>query len=258
MKIGIIGVGFVGGAVRKYFAKNKHELFLYDKYKKIGSQEEINNAEIIFIATPTPYGSKGYDDSAVKNALVNIKGSKIVVIKSTVLPGSTNRFQKIFPKLKILFNPEFLTEKNSHKDFANPTRQIIGYTQKSKSVAKEVMKILPRASYSEIMPSAEAEMVKYATNAFLALKVIYANEIYDVSEKLNLDYATVKNALAADKRIGNSHMDIFHDGYRGFGGHCLPKDLMSLIDFANTLEVPVPLLKQVKKINTRFAEKSNV
>jgi len=108
IKIGIIGLGYVGGAVRHWFKsqKNKYELFLYDKYKNIGSIEEVNQADIVFVAVPTPYKKRGgYDDSAVVESLKNIENGKVVVIKSTVLPGSTDKFQRAYPKKNSSFQP---------------------------------------------------------------------------------------------------------------------------------------------------------
>jgi len=148
-RIGIVGIGTVGKAVKYWFNKEGYPLFLYDKNKKIGSSEEINRSEIVFISVPTPFRKqgKGYDDSAVIEALNLLSSPKIVVIKSTILPGSTEKFQKKFSKHKILFNPEFLRQKTALRDFLHPNQQIIGYTAKSKGAAKKILDILPKAPY---------------------------------------------------------------------------------------------------------------
>ncbi|MFH0712278.1 MAG: hypothetical protein V2A55_00235 [Candidatus Jorgensenbacteria bacterium] len=252
-KIGIIGLGYVGGALRYWFEKKRKprvNLFLYDKYKKIGSVEEVNKADIVFIAVPTPYhAKKGYDDSAVIESLGNLRKSKVVVLKSTIVPGSTERFQKKFPKHKILFNPEFLRAKTAKMDFVEPERQIVGYTRKSRNIAKEVLKLLPRAPFVRIMPATEAEMIKYFGNAFLSTKVVFANQIYDLCRKLKIDYDTIKEAVGFDRRIGASHLDIFHFGYRGYSGGCFPKDIKAFIDFSKKSGVEPRLLKIVDEIN---------
>jgi len=252
-KIGIIGLGYVGGAVHYWFEKRRKprlDLFLYDKYKKIGSVEEVNKADIVFIAVPTPYDARmGYDDSAVIESFENLRSPKIVVLKSTIIPGSTERFQKKFPKHKILFNPEFLRAKTAKTDFIKPERQIIGCTRKSRSIAKEVLKLLPRAPFTRIMPATEAEMVKYFGNAFLATKVVFANQIYDLCEKLNINYNTVKEAVGFDSRIGPSHLDIFHSGYRGYSGGCFPKDVKAFLDFSKKCGVEQRLLRMADRIN---------
>lgn len=263
IKIGIIGLGYVGSVVRHWFEKQKnhYDLFFYDKYKKIGSLEEVNRADIIFVAVPTPFyeDGRGYDDSAVRETIKNVKNGKIIIIKSTIIPGSSDKFQKKYPKKVILFNPEFLRGlrvKTIFQDFKKPNQQIIGYTNKqSRATASKILKILPKASYVKIIKAREAEMVKYFANTFLATRVIFANQIYDLCEKLGgIDYNVVKECAAQDKRIGSSHFDVFTDGYRGYGGPCLPKDTKAFIQYAKKLEVDLGLLKTVDEINTKLLQ----
>lgn len=254
LKIGIIGLGTVGKTVKYWFDKETYPLFLYDKYKKIGSIQEVNKAEIVFICVPTPFHEKGkgYDDSAVIESFNILSDSKIVVIKSTILHGSTEKFQKKFPQHKVLFNPEFLRKKTSIKDFLKPHKQIIGYTSKSRRIAKKILKILPRAPYQRIIPSKEAEMVKYFGNCFLAMRVVFANQIYDLCQVLGINYNLVKEVAGYDPRIGHSHFNIFQDGYRGYNGPCLPKDVKTLIRFAISHKVNLPLLKEMDRINSEL------
>lgn len=257
-KIGIIGVGYVGGAVKYWFEKQNSPLFLYDKYKKIGSFQKVNKAEIIFICVPTPFNEKGwgYDDSAIWESLDNLNGSKIVVIKSTVLPGTTEKAQKKFPQHKILFNPEFLLAKTALQDFLKPKRQIIGVTNKSKKEAQRILKILPQAPFKKIVPATEAETIKYFGNAFLATRVIFANQMYDVCQRLGINYERVKECAGKDSRVGQSHFGIFHNGYRGYGGACLPKDTKAFIQFCSKIGAKPKLLKTLEKINEALVESS--
>ena len=258
IKIGIIGVGYVGGAAKAWFMRQKNvQLFLYDKYKKIGSLEEVNQADIIFVCVPTPYHQKkGHDESAVVDALSKIKKGKVAVIKSTILPGATEKYQKKFPQLKILFNPEFLVAKTAKRDFLNPDRQIIGYTSKSRQVAGKVLGLLPKAGYAMTLAATEAELIKYFCNSFLATRVIFANQLYDLCEKLGVSYKNVKSGAAADPRIGGSHFNVFDEGYRGYAGACLPKDTKALIDFSRKTGVPQELLEVVDRINERLMKKN--
>ncbi|PIV13152.1 hypothetical protein COZ81_02455 [Candidatus Jorgensenbacteria bacterium CG_4_8_14_3_um_filter_38_10] len=264
IKIGIIGLGYVGGAVKNWFEKqkNRYELFFYDKHKKIGSIDEVNQADIIFIAVPTPFreDGRGYDDSAVRESLKNIKDGKIIVIKSTALPGSTDRFQKLYPKKIILFNPEFLRAKTAVKDFLRPPMQLVGYTGKrSKKIAPKILNILPKASFKKIIKAREAEMVKYFINTFLATRVIFANQIYDLCRKLKgINYKMVKDCVIQDKRIGYSHFDIFSDGYRGYGGDCLLKDTKALIQYAKKLRVNLGLIEKVDEINNKLIKQKMI
>lgn len=260
-KIGIIGLGYVGGAVRHWFElqKSSCELFLYDKYKKIGSAHEVNKADIIFVAVPTPFheDGRGYDDSAVWESLRNVEDGKIVVIKSSILPGSTDDLQKHHPKKILLFNPEFLTAKTPVKDFLNPIRQIIGFTNaKSKSMAARILNILPHSPHIKIMKAREAEMVKFFSNTFLATRVIFANQIFDLCAELGgVNYEIVKESVVADPRIGYSHFDVLTDGYRGYGGACLPKDTKALLQHAKKLKVNLGLLQTVDEINEKLRSK---
>ena len=258
-KIGIIGLGYVGGAVKNWFEKqrNHYDLFFYDKDKKIGSVAEVNKADIIFVAVPTPFHEKGggYDDSAVRESLKNIKDGKVIVLKSTILPGSSDKFQKQYPKKTIVYNPEFSVAKTARQDFLKPNHQIVGYTFKkqSKNWAPKILKILPKAPYGGIIKASEAEMVKYFANTFLAARVIFANQIYDLCQKLGgIDYEVVKEWVGRDPRIGHSHFDIFSDGYRGYGGLCLPKDTKALIQLARKLNVDFDLLEKIEEINQKL------
>ena len=250
LKIGIIGLGFVGRVIYDWFAGNK--IYVYDKHCPGYQVDDINKADIIFICVPTPYTKKGFDDSAIIESLKKIDKGKIVVIKSTILPGSTRKYQKQFHNLKILFNPEFLAERTAKRDFEHPNRQIIGYTRDSKEVAGKVMEILPKAPYNLICLAEEAEMAKYMANTFLATKVIFANQMFDICAKSKMNYEIVRWIVGRDPRIGESHLNISTDGYRGYDGKCLPKDTKALIQYAKKQKVTPMLLEVVDKINKKY------
>ena len=258
-KIGIMGVGMVGGALQRYFQKQGTEPVVFDTGKNLGSLAAINQADIIFICVPTPYDKeKGFDLSYIKNAFSNIQGSKIVVIKSTALPGTAEAFQKKYPQHKVLNNPEFLTETTADQDMFYPDRQIVGYTQQSKDTAEDIMAILPSAPYQKILPVTEAEMVKYFGNTFFSIKVIFANQMYDLCEKLGIDYNRIMESAAADKRIGRMHLETPHKGYRGFGGKCLLKDHNALIQFADSKDIDLKLHKTAKELNEQLMKQQNI
>ncbi len=253
--IGIMGsAGMVGGAVKRYFEKRGVKPFCFDKYKNEGSLDEVNKADIIFVCVPTPYdeAAGGFDLSFVKNAIFSFSGEKIVVIKSTVLPGTTNALQTEFPQHRFLFNPEFLTQSSADNDMSFPDRQIVGYTEKSYNAAGTVIRVLPLAPFERVVPAKEAEMIKYFGNTWFSAKVVFANQIYDLCTQLGIDYDIVKESVAADKRIGPSHLEIFHGGYRGYGGACLPKDTRALIQYGEKVGVQMDLLKKVEEINNHL------
>lgn len=248
-KIGIIGVGVVGSAVQNVIPG----AFLYDKYKNIGSAKDVNQADIVFICVNTPYlKDKGFDLSAVDDAISILEGEKIAVIKSTVLPGSTDKMQAKYPQHKLLFNPEFLRQASAAADMANPSEQIVGYTEKSKLFASEIINVLPKAPQVFAVTAKEAEMIKYFSNTFLALKVVFANQIYDVCQKAGIDYENVKKMASASPRFGFSHFNVAEDGYRGYSGACLPKDVKALIQFGDEIGAPLDILKTTDAINQRL------
>ena len=255
LKLGIVGVGMVGGALKKYFEKKDRQVFAYDKGQGLGSMDDVNQADIIFVCVPTPFDKdNGFDLSYVKDVCNNISGEKIIVIKSTVLPGTTESLQKEYPRHKFLFNPEFLTETIADHDTNFPKRQIIGFTEKSEDVAAGVLEILPKAPFQKITLSKNAEMIKYFGNNWYAVKVIFANQMYDLCEKIGVDYEVVRESAGAEPMVGSSHLEIFHKGYRGYGGKCLPKDIKALIQFADASGVDLKLHKTAEEINKKLME----
>ena len=264
-KIGIVGGGVVGGAVKNFFTEAK----VYDKYKNLDSIEEVASARFIFICVPTPF-ENGLDLSMVDDAVANVVShladpeNQLVAIKSTAWPGTTQSYQDKYPEANFAFNPEFLRDKTANEDFINNDRQIVGYTSKTKDspLVKELLEILPRAPYEKIMPAVDAEMIKYAGNTFLALQVIFANQVFDICEASGISYEQVKEAVKADKRIGKTHWEVFHTesslapniraAYRGYGGKCFPKDINSLIHEGQKIGVDVSLFEVGREVNLKL------
>ncbi len=238
IKVSIIGVGMVGGAMKRYFQnKESIELFTYDKGKNEGSMKDINKADIIFICVPTPWDAKQkhFDTSIVEEVIKNINENKIVIIKSTVSIGTTDRLQKKFPNQRILFNPEFLTEQTADQDMNYPDRQIIGFaSDDGYRVSGDIMHLLPLAPFEAIVPAKQAEAVKLFGNSWFATKVALINQFADIYKKItggtDDDFQKVADMMARDKRIGRTHLRIWHKGYRGYGGICLPKDTRCVIE----------------------------
>lgn len=238
MDIGIIGQGFVGNAIfqkfKKYFDIKTFDL---DKNKCNSSRKEAMSCEAVFVCLPTPMNSDGSCNvDLVENTISTISSlgnAKIVIIKSTVTPGTTDRLNAIFNDIEIIFNPEFLTEANAVEDFNNQTRVILGGPRKATTRIKQVYaKVFPKASIIKTN-STYAEMVKYVTNSFLATKVSFANEMYEICKKLYIDYDKVIEYACYDERLGKSHWSVpGPDGDFGYGGHCFPKDVKALIKVA--------------------------
>jgi len=261
----------VGTPLKRWFEESGYKrgenLFLYDIDSKKAYFDNINMADIIFIAVPTPRRNNGSCDlSAVINALERIATElpKIVVIKSTVPPGTTEAIQKKSPQWKLLSNPEFLTERRAWEDFVRPDRQIVGFTEKSIDAAHTVLSLLPKApfmspwgigTYDQFRITAtEAEVIKYGGNIYFVRKVNFANMVNNLCETLKINYENVREGMAADFRIGDSHLDVNHGGYRGWGGHCFPKDLDAFIDFLYRLglEEAAKILEADQRFNAKL------
>ena len=261
IKVGIIGIGMVGEPIRKWFEevsgyKRGKDLFCYDVDPKKGYADDVNKADVIFVSVPTPPNPDGSCNvSIVQNAVSTIKDGKIVIVKSTVAPGTVEGLQKKFPKKRFIFNPEFLTESQAWEDFLSPDRQIVGTTAKSVSDAVEVLNLLPKKNFirpwtsdysRKSVNSTEAEMGKYASNVFGFIKVIYGNILADICQAINykfekekinsrVDYDNIKELIGADLRIGSAWLNVAHGNYCGAGGYCFPKDMAAFIGFADSL-----------------------
>jgi UDPglucose 6-dehydrogenase len=248
--IGIMGAGVVGGALASFLTSAGIDVRIYDPPKGHASITALEEADVVFVCVPTPYTAGiGFDDSFLLDAVNRIPGEKAVVIKSTVLPGTTELLQERFPRHRFMFNPEFLREVSALEDFLRPDRQIVGHTAASRADAQRVMNMLPRAPFERICRASDAEMAKYVANAFLAVKVSYANEVFDLCQQMHIDYGQVRDIVGADARIGSSHMDVHDAGYRGYGGKCLPKDSKSLLDLAQSFGSGMRVLAAADRVN---------
>jgi len=249
--VGVIGAGVVGGSLAVWLRDQGHDVRIYDPPQGYEDARVLDDAAVVFVAVPTPYTpGVGFDDRHLLTAVATISGEKAVVIKSTVLPGTTDLLQSRYPQHRFMFNPEFLREATAIEDFLQPDRQIVGCASRaSEADAQCVLALLPVAPFERICAAAEAEMAKYVANAFLAVKVSYANEMFDLCERLRIDYAQVRDMVAADARIGASHMDVLDGGYRGYGGKCLPKDSRSLLDLGRSVGIDLQVLGAADRVN---------
>ena len=264
MNIGIIGNGYVGGATGAGFSTNPdNKIFWYDKYKESPNtlDEVIEKSEFIFICVPTPIFSNysGMDMSIVEEVVggvaEKIKNSeKIVIIKSTSLPGTTKKMAKKYPHVNFVMNPEFLTQKNANADFLKPFRTVIGCeaSDVGDRVEKLYETILPGDQKYIITDTTSAEVIKYMSNLMLASKVLLANEFYELSKKVGANYLDVQKGVESDPRIG-THLGVpGPDGDVGFGGACFPKDMVGILGLAKKLDVDMNALKTIWEENLRI------
>lgn len=246
MKISQIGNGFVGSALNKSFYLNGINIKIYDKYQNIGKIEETLDSKVIFFCLPTPYlDGVGYDLSAIEENLLKLKENKynnLVVIKSTVLPGTCRSLEKKYG-IKIVHNPEFLTERTAFEDFHNQQHIVLGFNSKiDKSIVSLYKKTYPDAKIS-ICTSDESESMKMFCNTFYAVKIQIFNEFYLLCKTLNIDFNNVKDLMLKNGWINPMHTNIpGPDGSLSYGGHCFPKDTSALLEQMIKLNTPNEVL----------------
>jgi len=232
--IGFIGQGWIGKHYADDFEQRGFKVVRYAMEEPhVKNGDKIKECDIVFIAVPTPTTKDGFDSSILKKVIEKVGKGKIAVIKSTILPGTTELIQKENPDIYVVHSPEFLVEATAKYNAENPDRNIIGITEMSEELkkrAEEVMEVLPRAPFRLICSSREAEFVKYGGNCFLFFKVIFANLFYDIVKASGCDWGVIKDAVAADPRIGKTHLNPVHDSGRGAGGHCFIKDFQAFVD----------------------------
>ena len=241
-KIGIVGQGFVGTAIREGLS-HIFNMQTYDKFKEEAStcsslQELSRKVEILFVCLPTPMNKDGSCNLSIIESVIEeldgYKNNNIAIIKSTIQPGTTERLNSQCQNLKVVFSPEFLTEANFIDDFKNQNRVIIGGPRPASTKVKNLFtKAFPGITIIKTGANT-AESVKYFTNCFLAVKVGFANEFKQICDKVNVDFDKVVEYGLYDKRIGSTHFSVpGPDGRLGFGGSCFPKDLNALISIAS-------------------------
>lgn len=260
MKIGVAGCGFVGSAVVDGINKLDpgHEFYKYDPYLyKDIKIESLKDCEMIFVCVPTPMDNNGkMDDVCLRDVFnnlsaINYKG--LCIIKSTTVPIVVRKLIDDFKNLRIVTNPEFLTERVALQDFINSKWVIIGgEDEDSKKLYDFFIKLWPNAKFS-LIKADEAMMVKYMCNTWFSVKVSLINEFYDLVDKTGMDWNNVINAFATDDRVGPTHLQCpGPDGDRGFGGKCFPKDLNAMLYIMNELGIQNDVLKAAWTDNKYF------
>ena len=255
-KIGIIGRGFVGSAVEFGFSAQTGcdaQIKVYDKdpAKSIHTLEDtVNESDFIFLSVPTPSNEDGSMHLGILESVlqdiqvVNKRKDNIILIRSTIIPGTTTKLCKKYKKLNIVFNPEFLTERSAKFDFINQSRFILGGRKRNTARVAD----LYRWRFGDSVPCIEtnfetAEMIKYMNNCFFATKVSFMNEMKLIADKSNVDWDLAVDGFVRDGRIGHSHLAVpGPDGKRGFGGSCFPKDIQAMINFGKKLDVDMNTL----------------
>jgi len=248
MKIGIVGYGHVGKAM--------HELFksaiLYD-ISGIGTKEEINICDVVFVCVPTPSKIDGSCNTSIVEEVISWINAKLIILRSTVYIGFTDEMMKKYNK-EIVFQPEYYGETVAHP-FANLSDRSwlsFGGTKKGINLAIKAYQTIMNSNVRIFQADAKTvELAKYMENAYLALKVTFCNEMYDIAQAFNISYNEVREIWLGDPRIGSSHTFVYEDK-RGYGGSCLPKDVASIIKQAEEKNANIDILKAMVDKNSKW------
>lgn len=277
--IGIIGHGYVGQAIDRFFEKN-YNIVLYDPFKdwnvyktwsnedgkdcgpltkKINStKDEINKCDLAIVCLPTPMNenTKECDVSLVEEAIEWLE-TPLILIKSTIEPGTTDRLRNKTGK-RIVFSPEFIGESKYWSPYKFDTDMkecpfviLGGNSGDTTDVLNIILKVTgPKKFYYQIKAK-EAEMIKYMINTYFGLKVTFANEMKNICDAMGINYYVVREGWGLDPRVEKMHTVVFEDE-KGFSGKCFPKDINALVKVSQKFGYEPELIKEILKSNNRF------
>lgn len=265
MRVGIIGYGFVGKALKSGLNSSAEVSIIDPKLKTSEIDLLPFNPEIIFVCVPTPMGDDGTQDISILNEVID-KLKKLnfncpLILKSTILPNALEQMNLEIPNL--VYNPEFLREKHANEDFINPNMIVIG--SKNNNAIKFLENFYKKYTNCKCKNYIKtdlttASLIKFTINSFLATKVSFFNELNSVFSETNSSesWDNFIKFLSYDKRIGNSHMSVpGHDGRLGFGGACLPKDSLAFAKFAELNNSKLNVLKTAISVNNSIRQQYN-
>jgi len=251
MRIAIVGCGVVGGNLAAVFEeKTNYKIIRYDPDK--GFVGDISDADIVFICI----NDEDYNFAKLKSVadyVCNENKNGLIVIRTTVIPGTTDNFISKYNR-KFVFMPEFLREKTAWEDTVDPDKLVIGTHERSSAELLVLLFSFYSGVEILVMKPIEAELAKIALNSLGVVKVIFANELYEIANTCGVDYKQLYKVFETDQNICERHLNPTHDGYRGASGKCLPKDVGFLIETAKTKKVNSKLLKLARKINNELLE----
>jgi UDPglucose 6-dehydrogenase len=253
-RVGVIGNGFVGEAISFAFS-SVSDMYVYDTdpLKSLDDLESVHSCDFVFICVPTPMFQDGSQDlSYVEDVFEKATSKPVYILKSTVLPGTTDQLSKKYSNIKIIFSPEFLTERTAKLDMLTQSRIILGgelsLTEKAKTLFNERFKIKNIIQTD----SKTAELTKYMNNTFFASKVSIMNEFKLLCDKIGANWQDALKGFVSDGRIGNSHLNVpGHDGKLGYGGTCFPKDVNALLSFSKKHDIELNTIKGGWKTNLK-------
>jgi len=253
MEIGIVGLGIVGNSFSKMLEKQGYLIKKLDIYKNYF--EDVSKSDIVFICINDTDKEMTNIKSAVKEIVKkNHKG--IIVIRTTVTPGTTDEFIELYPERRIAYLPEFLTERNAEYDTFHPDKVVIGTDDNEVfKILKEIFKgIIDEERIIRVKPL-EAEIIKLALNSLYTIKVVFSEELNSLVEHFGADYNNIYKAFCLDRYTNGEHLIAGKDGYRGAGGKCLPKDIGFLCHTGEKALTDLPLVNLARQLNIHYLTK---
>jgi UDPglucose 6-dehydrogenase len=251
-KVGVVGGGVVGNAMRALCGP---ETVVYDPYvpEFANNQEAVNQCDVALVSVPTPMADDGTCNTAIVEEAVAWIGAPLIIIRSTVSPGTTDRLREKYRK-RVVFQPEYLGETPAHL-FSNMAERefvVLGGTPEDVSAAADFYKHYYNSTVRFYFCDAlTAEVCKYMENAFYAMKVTFVNEFYDIAQAHGVDFNVLREAWLADTRISRDHTFVYPDE-RGFSGKCLPKDCNAIVQSSEQRGYEPKFLKACLAINEQF------
>ncbi len=255
MKIAIIGLGYVGKAFKQFVEKH-YEIVTYDPLDNdIYPAKEIDACELAVVCVPTPLGEDGACDTSIVKSAISRLNNPHILVKSTIAPGTVDRLRAETGK-RICFSPEYIGESTYynpvHISMKDTPFLIIGGTEDERTYLMSIFEPImgPYAHYYGC-EAIEAEVIKYMENSFLATKVTFVNEFYEIAKQFGANWYAVREGWLLDERMGRAFSSVFAHK-RGFGGKCLPKDVNAIVKSADQHGYSADMLKEVLKSNDRF------
>ena len=254
MKLGIIGLGVVGHANKKGFEKLGHQVIVHD-IKLNTKIQSVFDCDIVFVCVPTPSKSNGSCDTSIVESVISSLADEnfggIIAIRSSVVPGTTQKMIDKYSNSRICFVPEFLRERCAEYDFIHDHQLLAVGTNNFEIYSNMVRAHGPYPKNTVILKPTEAEVLKYYLNLYASTRVTFANVFYEICQKLGCDYTDVKNAYVMTGRQGDMYLDV-NDDLRGYGGVCLPKDTKAIVKLVEDLNLDLKFFETVDRDNTKF------
>lgn len=256
MRIGIVGLGVVGGAIRAYFPESVG----HDKFKPSDPLAEILRTDLVFLCLPTLYDPRrsAYNTDALRETLAFLSEGKyagLAVVKSTVEPGTTRKLANDYPGLRLCHSPEFLSARTAIEDFRAQKLLLIGKATPDVDVSA-LSGLFPGVE-QKVCSSDETEAAKLFANSFYATKIQVFNEFYDACQRAGIAFPVVRDLMLSLGWINAMHTDVpGSDGKLSFGGMCFPKDISACVSYLETLGARHDVLKAAKVERDQMREES--